>query len=326
MLDNIGKPTSKDELQHRRVAAFHRESVLPEEVMLQSAKELEQSIVEQHRKRHAQQCEANKHLAMMYAPLIDLLNKDKRAVEGMQSLREMTPPALPQRPAPPIFPKVKPAITSGSLLSFIGPPYDFDSHNSHATGGDIGEELADRFSGFIYVVARGNNGRADAYGMVSMALHPIAEDELVRFSPFVKYGYQWSDHSDFPFELTHNYGSIGVYVTRYDLNGKPAPGDEAVNFPGLPGNIFPAAYPFDNRITLWSNSTGSIWENLTQSSSSDQDGNYYTPIQILLPVSSRYIYVFSVYSALSVDESSLSQALASNWVNIPWVVFEQYPL
>ena len=75
MLDNTEKPMSKDELLHRRVAAFHRESVLPEEVLLQSAKELERSIVEQHRKRHAQQSEANKHLAMMYAPLIDLLNK-----------------------------------------------------------------------------------------------------------------------------------------------------------------------------------------------------------------------------------------------------------
>ena len=171
----------------------------------------------------------------------------------------------------------------------------------------------------MYVGATGNNGRADTYGMVSMALHPIAEDELVRFSPFVKYYYDWSDHSDFPFELTHNYGSIGVYVTRYYLDGKPAPGDEAV-YPFL------ATYPFDFRITLWSNSTGSLWEYLTQSSNSDQDGNYHTPIQLLLPVSSSYIYVFSVYSAIDVDESNFSQAFAQNVVRIPWVVFEQYPL
>ena len=133
----------------------------------------------------------------------------------------MTPPALPQRPVAPTFPKVKPAITSGSLLlSHWTFPTTLISHNSTATGDDDVEGLADKLSGVMYVGATGNNGRADTYGMVSMALHPIAEDELVRFSPFVKYYYDWSDHLDSPFELTHNYGSIGVYVTPYYLDGK----------------------------------------------------------------------------------------------------------
>jgi hypothetical protein len=301
--------TQGDKL-HQRIASFQRESVAPEYGVGQAMTELEHRLLEEHRKRHTSHRELAEQLKRIHAPLADLVSKDERAIEGTRGLREMVSRQQQHKLASPLSPPVKPFITSGSILSLSTKPYDYQWTWGNQGGGGVASEGADKFTGDFGIEASGNNGNALASAGVGTAFHPIAEHELLRFSPLVNYSYQWADTSHI--DTAHNDAFMGVYVQQYDLNWQ---NPQAI---------------LDHRISLWSDGTGWFESHSDDGDGHLNDGNQIG-IQLYMPVSSNNNYIFWIWCSDSLDDGGdldsiyWSRSWAQLAANLPFVVFEQYP-
>lgn len=295
---------------HQRIASFQRETVAPEQVVAQAMTELERRLLEEHRKSHASHRETAEHLKKIYAPFADLISKDQRAVEGKRGLLEMVSLQAMQKRASPLSPPTKPFLTSGSILSILTHPYDYQWTWGHQGGGGVAGEKVDKFTGDFGIEASGNNGNTIASAGVGTAFHPIAENELVRFSPLVDYSYQWGDISHL--DTAHNNAFIGVYIQQYDLTWQ---NPQAI---------------LDHRISLWSDGTGWFEEHGDNSDGHLNDGNQIG-VQIYMPVSSSNNYIFWIWCSNSLDDGGntdsiyWSRAQAQLSAKVPFVVFEQFP-
>ena len=90
-----------------------------------------------------------------------------------------------------------------------------------------------------------SGGSAWGGGGVAAQLQPLAVNELLRFSAFVRYSYDWADSSSWGY-TAHSDGYLGVFVTSFQLDGT----GEHVEL--------------DQRSHMWSDGTG-WWENHSDS-------------------------------------------------------------
>jgi len=152
------------------------------------------------------------------APLIEMFAQDKSAraaarradAIGSRRRREDTLARPPRG--------LLPGVSSGSILTVLVPPYDYDWTWHWEEPGSHGDPTASRGDGKFG--GHSDNVASCAFG-VGTHFRPIAERATVRFSPLIRYGYYYVANSHFYTAYTS--GFLGVYVSSVDANwGNPS--------------------------------------------------------------------------------------------------------
>ncbi len=133
-------------------------------------------------------------------------------------------------------------------------------------------------------------------------IQPIAENELMRFSAFVTYGYNWDDSSSWG-DTAHSDGYLGVFITSFQLDGSG-------------GRV-----EVDQRSHMWSDGTG-WWEEHSDSGEGLIWPN--SQVEVFLPVTSSRIFLFWIWALQSGDAGSDSSEIANLDGVVPFMVFEQF--
>jgi hypothetical protein len=288
------------------VAAIHG-GPLPASAIKRSIALLEQRIVIQFERHKTQFAKAAARQKRVLAPLMKVIKDDRRAAEAAEAYAKTAPSKRPaKRRLPSDLPMVAPQVRGGSVLTITAPPYSVDwtsgsgsTSNSTTSGGGFGEKDNGAFGASTIVFT---GGSAWGGGGVASQIQPIAENELMRFSAFVQYSYNWDDSSSWG-DTAHSDGYLGVFITSFDLRG----GDERVEI--------------DQRSHMWSDGTG-WWEEHSDSGEGLIWPN--SQVEVFLPVTSSRIFLFWIWALQSGDAGSDSTEQANLDGVVPFMVFEQF--
>ena len=191
-------------------------------------------------------------------------------------------------------------------MSIAVPPYAVDwsdgsgsTSNSTTSGGGFGEKRSGTFGASTIVFS---GGSAWGGGGVAGSIRPLAQNEVMRFSAYVRYEYDWRDSSSWG-DTAHNDASLGVFVTSFQLDGTG-------------GRV-----ELDHRTQMWSDGTG-WWEDHSDAG----DGLVWPAPQIeaFLPVTSSRIFLFWIWALNSGDADTNSTSQGNLDGNVPFMVFEQF--
>ncbi len=213
---------TQDDIMRQRIATFNRESLPSEEAVRQGTKDLEQRFSEELLRRREERKEIDESMRKIYAPLAAIVNKDKDAVEEKQRLRDKLAQRAKQQKklTLPKIPPVRPMIASGSISTWVTPPYDhvwswIDPNNTcWADGGAEG--------GTINGSVESGSGAGHGYrhgqtaGGLGTSFHPIREFELLRVVAFLFWSASWFEDSNL--DPAHVNGFSEIVIYQYDLN------------------------------------------------------------------------------------------------------------
>jgi hypothetical protein len=288
------------------VAAIHG-GALPASAIKRSIALLEQRIVKRFELHKAHFAKAAAQQKRVLAPLMKVIKDDRRAAEAARAYAKVAPPKRrAKRPMPLGLPRVAPQVRGGSVLTIAAPPYSVDwgsgsgsTSNSTTSGGGFGGKTDGSFGASTIIFS---GGSAWGGGGVAAQIQPIADNELMRFSAFVTYGYSWDDSSSWG-DTAHSDGYLGVFITSFQLDGSG-------------GRV-----EVDQRSHLWSDGTG-WWEEHSDSG----DGLIWpnSQVEVFLPVTSSRIFLFWIWALQSGDAGSDSTEIANLDGAVPFMVFEQF--
>jgi hypothetical protein len=265
---------------------------------------LEKSLADRMRARAIQRARADQLAQAANRPLIELCSRDPRAIKASQASAQLAHPRKARAAAaPPPLEGLTPGVSSGSILNILVPPYDFDWVWSSQEPGSHAEPTGDRLRGIFDLHT--DNVAACSAG-VGVYFRPVAERALVRFSPYVRYGYYWVANSHFKTAFTS--GFLGVYVSSVDLNFRNPSTD------------------IDARFTVWDIDQFGNGPLLTD----ENEGLLFWPgsATVYFPaVRSRQYFVWTWGGVSSwgndSEEPTWSQAYSNLWATTVFCVFEQ---
>jgi|GEM_PF-6373903 len=204
---------------HERVATFNRESLPSNEVVLKTTKDIEHRFSEQLRERYKERRAIAESLKKICAPLAEIVGKDKHAVEEQRKLRARLSQGITQKPAPPKITPAKSMIKSGSILTLVAPPYDYQWQWVDPNNTGRADASADRFSGSFGGDAWSDEGPAPSgYGQAAagfgIGFHPMTEVFLsIQYQ--LMYNAHWYENSNI--DTAHTSGSSEILIYQYDL-------------------------------------------------------------------------------------------------------------
>lgn len=272
---------------------------------------LNQKIVEkQTRLAEARQRDSRESLRAM-RPLLKLLRDDtsaQRAAKNLSRLREAR--RKPKFRYPAALQRVEEHTRTGSILSFIIPPYPLrwggNSPPKNTTWGTwvaeqtkVGNIIDARLNASINV-GSGGNAWASA-GLGTIFVPAGLRTTFVRIGLPAPYDWQYNDRSNY--STAHSDGLIAIYVQSFDLNGQN-PKDEV-----------------DRRIPVFSD--GTAW---TQSHA-DEEGGHYPSDTYFMADKSRFYLIWAWCNTSgdgSGDDNFSSYASGSVSVSLPFMVIEQW--
>jgi hypothetical protein len=292
--------------QREIVAAIHGGPVSPA-VVKRSIALLEQRIIKPFERRKGAFAKANLQQKRVLSPLMKLVKDDPRAAEAARAYAKIPPPKRRVKHVlPPGLPTVAPQVRGGSVLTIAAPPYSVgwtngtgSTSDSTTSGGGFGENNIGSFGAETIVFS---GGSAWGGGGVGVQIQPLAENEVMRFSAFVQYSYNWQDSSSWG-DTAHSDGYLGVFITSSQLDGSGERTD------------------VDQRSHLWSDGTG-WWE-----THSDAGEGLLWPnsqVEVFLPVTSSRVYLFWIWALQSGDAGGDSTEQANLDGVVPFMVFEQF--
>ncbi len=211
---------TKTDLLHQRIATFNRESLAPKEAVLHATKDMEHRFSEELRKRYKELRETGESLRKIYAPLAEIVSRDKDAVAEQRKLRERLSQQLKHKPAPPKVPPAHSIMKPGSIFTLVAPPYDHawqwvDPNNTGRA--DAG---ADMYNGNLGGDAWSDEGPdPSGYGQAAagfgIGFHPMSEVFLT-INYQLAYNVSWYENSNV--DTAHTNGSSQILIYQYDLN------------------------------------------------------------------------------------------------------------
>ena len=112
-------------------------------------------------------------------------------------------------------PRVEPQLGSGSLLTIVAPPYDYEYRWESTTNNNVGVSFAqaDRKTGDFGVTSDAHAGTAAGVGVF---FRPVPRTR-VRFSPLIKYTSYWMTRAQA--RPAYTQGVVGVYISSIDVAG-----------------------------------------------------------------------------------------------------------
>jgi hypothetical protein len=188
------------------------------------------------------------------------------------------------------IPAVKSDIKSGSILTVIGPPYDYPIGWSDGPG--VQTHYASRSDGRFGTVATGGGGYTDDVAGVGMFFKPI-KDCVLRVSAYTPYDWRYLLLAGFA--TAHGDGYFGWLITN---------ATDQIDVYSSFDQIF------SNGVS-WFDGVG-------------VEGNGFYQATPLVMVESSKTYRINLFCELSVDDGFDSSALAEISAQVGFFVFEQF--
>ena len=246
---------------------------------------------------HQESKQIQKHVATAFAKENPAL---RSAVDALRkSVRRHLLAKLPH----PSFPMVHPRISTGSIISFLTPPFwniwtSFSApHSSGNANSNVGT-----FGSSAVGFGSSNTG----YGGIAGLYLPISDSPAAHFRPFIRYNYSWLDSS--ALYTAHSDGYLHAAV--YDFNSS--------------GNISQWP-PMEQTSTLWQDGTG--WYDQHSDSGDDV---WPGVIDVLFPLIPGHSYALWVWTEVHADDNGASAiafsfAQASVEATCAFMVVEEAP-
>jgi hypothetical protein len=163
----------------------------------------------------AMRAEAAKIFAAGQRSLMKQLAGDRHFVQAERRLHGLVGRELKRRRRVTPGPHVEPQLGSGSLLTIVAPPYDYEYRFESTTNNNVGVSFAqaDRKKGDFGVTSSAHVATAAGMGV---SFRPVPRTRA-RFSPLIKYTSYWMARAQARPAYTE--GVIGVYISSIDVAG-----------------------------------------------------------------------------------------------------------
>ena len=204
--------SSFDPKQVSRVQAIQGGPPPPKSRARQAIFRLEQSLRQRARAAAALRAQADKLAQAANGPLIELLARDKRARAASEASarlvrRRKTGASSLSSP----LKGLKAGVSSGSIVTVVTPPYDYEWTWNWEEPGSHGDPSADRSKG---VWGGHTDNVASCAAGVGIYFRPVSERAWVRFIPNVNFGYYYVANSHY--HTAYTSGFLGVFISSVD--------------------------------------------------------------------------------------------------------------
>ena len=254
----------------------------------------------------ALRAEAAKIFASGQVSVMKQLAGDLHFVQAERRLHAIAGREMKRRRGVTPGPQLEPQLGSGSLLTIVAPPYDYEYRFESTTNNNVGvsSAQADRKAGVFGVTSSAHAGTAAGVGV---SFRPVPRTRA-RFSPFIKYTSYWMTRAQA--RPAYTQGVVGVYISSMDVAG----GDFREEI--------------DTRLVLWEVYGTQPNALLT---GGERDLILAPSFQVYFPATSDRWYFVWVWGYTLTDGLPWSNKIGAPqadaagqlFVNVPFMVFEQ---
>ena len=232
---------------------------------------------------------------------------DRRCLQAERRVNALVSQEMRQRRSVTPAPRAEPQLGSGSLLTVVVPPYDYEYRWESTTDNKVGvsSAQADAKMGNFGVTSSAHAATAAGVGV---HFRPVPRAR-VRFSPFIKYTSYWMARAHF--RPAYTQGVLGVYISSIDIGG----GDFREEI--------------DTRLVLWAVYGTALDALLT---GSEHDVVLAPSFQIYFPATNDRRYFVWVWGytvtdgtpwSNQINRGAYADAAGQLFVHVPFMIFEQ---
>jgi hypothetical protein len=304
MVKDPGRPTHMG--AHGRIASYLQNTPPPHEVVTQSKRQIETLLLDESKKRRAEQRLISEHSRIIRAPLSKIIQNDAHAVEAQEKLRQtLRKQTKPDLPLPNITP-IQPKLMSGSILALASPPYPYPWDWTDPNGSGMEEAFANPQNGQLGGLAWSDEGggpQPEGYGQAGcgfgIPFSPMSDGMLTVYYQLA-FNATWYESSQI--DVAHTNGRVRLLIYQYDLDW---------TFQGTASDS-----------TYWVWSDGTSW--FETHSGGKQETVTSTPTGLQVSSNNNYLLWFLGYWEADGqgDPNGPLSSMARCWVNasLPFVV------
>jgi hypothetical protein len=280
----------KDDHLTARIEALHGGKPPAKILARREERRFEQMLRARRLDREKRGRAASKRIEKVRAPLIRQLMGNPKFAAAYEAFKNEKIVSRPPKKIWRRIPIVKSDIRSGSILTFVGPPYDFTV--GWAEGPGVHDHDANTSDGRFSTLATGGTGYTDDVAGVGMFFSPI-KDCVLRVSAYTPY--DWDYQLLGGFATAHADGYFGWLITNAT--------DQIDVY-----NSFDQI--FSNGVSWFDNE--------------EADGSSFYQASPLVFLQSSKWYRVNLFCQLSVDDGFDSSATAQISAQAGFFVFEQF--